>query len=163
MYNYYLLLGSNLGNKNKNIRNSIERISKEIGLVKSESDYYESEPWGFKSDNIFLNKAIVVVSTQEPSIVIDILTIIETKIGRVKTTQGYESRVIDLDILLIDDIILNKKKIIIPHPRLHLRKFALIPLCDIAKNKYHPVLKKRIKDLLASCTDKGFVKKVQNV
>jgi 2-amino-4-hydroxy-6-hydroxymethyldihydropteridine diphosphokinase len=80
--------------------------------------------------------------------------------GRLRSGEGYSSRLIDIDILLYGNIVMNTKSLVIPHPRLHERKFVLVPLCEIAPDLIHPVLKKDIKTLLKECTDSGEVKKV---
>jgi len=147
--NYYLLLGSNLGKSIEVINNTINDIEQQIGKVSQKSALYTSEAWGFKSQNKFFNIAIIVESNLEPLEFLLKIQKIEINNGRIRTSKEWTDRIIDIDILLIDDLIINNfPELIVPHKLLHLREFALKPLSEIAGNIIHPILKKTINTLL---------------
>ena len=135
----YLSLGTNLGDKHKNLSCALELIGREVGTVVSASDPIETEPWGFESPNSFLNIAIKVDTTLQPTEVLHATQEIERKLGRTrKTTDGeYHDRLIDIDILLYDDLVMNTPELTIPHPLMYEREFVMKPLLQIA-----PELKK---------------------
>jgi 2-amino-4-hydroxy-6-hydroxymethyldihydropteridine diphosphokinase len=150
----YLLLGTNTGNKNANllnVRNDILRAG--IKLIK-ESAIYETEPWGFTSNGNFLNQVLAIDTFLKPDELLKRLLNIEKQFGRVRKKAGYESRIIDIDILLYENEIIRQEDITVPHPLMHLRRFVLAPLCEIAPSLIHPVMKKEIKVLFKDCTDK---------
>jgi 2-amino-4-hydroxy-6-hydroxymethyldihydropteridine diphosphokinase len=151
----YLLLGTNIDNKKANLRNAKhELVQAGIKLIK-ESAVYETEPWGFRDPENFLNMAIEIDTILKPDHLLRKLKIIEKNAGRVKKSAGYEARMIDLDILLYEDEIIRQEDIRVPHPLMHLRRFALVPLCEIAPSMVHPEIKKEIRELLAECNDNG--------
>ena len=135
----YLSLGTNLGDRQKNLTCALELIGREVGTVVSASDPIETEPWGFESPNSFLNMAIKVDTTLQPTEVLHATQEIELKLGRTrKTTDGeYHDRLIDIDILLYDDLVMNTPELTIPHPLMYEREFVMKPLLQIA-----PELKK---------------------
>ena len=149
MSTVYLSLGSNLGNREEIIKSSINLINEQIGEVTKVSDIYETEPWGFTSANKFINVAIEITTQLSPNEVSDIVHQIEFDLGRRRNpnANGYEDRVIDIDILLFDNIISDDKHLTLPHPKMHLREFVILPLCEIAPNLIHPVLGITIKDI----------------
>jgi len=162
MKDVFLLLGSNMGEKKSLLESATERISKLSSKPIIVSSFYESEPWGFTADEWFLNIAAHIRTDIEPLLLLKCLMEIESVLGRVRETEGercigYTSRKIDIDILLYADNIINTKNLQIPHPRLHERNFALIPLAEIAGNYEHPVFKKSIRELLSLSEDKGEV------
>lgn len=158
----YIILGSNIGDKKNYIDKACVEIEKEIGTIKLYSSYYQTSPWGFESNDEFLNRAIIVSTILEPNHVMTILLEIEGDLGRVRSdvVDGYQSRTIDLDILLIDDLIINNDLLIVPHPRMAERKFVLVPLEEIASDFIHPQEKLSIKKLLNICEDVEDVTKV---
>lgn len=163
MHKAYLLIGSNRGEK----KILIEKAQHRLGLLSVRpllsSSFYESEPWGFESEEWFLNKAVLIETEMSPeSLLLNILNI-EKDLGRVRNFQkeGYESREIDIDILLYDNKVIESELLTIPHPRMHLRKFVLEPLMEINPNIVHPVLCKSIKELYIVCPDKSAVIKSQ--
>lgn len=158
MHHYYLLLGSNLEPRKKLILRAVKKLVF-LGEVVGESSFYESESWGFIS-NKFLNKLLVMVSKKKPLEMLNATQCIEKKLGRERDDGKYIARKIDIDILFIDNLVVNTKKLMVPHPKLHLRRFALLPLLEINKNKFHPIFGKKIKELLAECQDKLQVKKL---
>jgi 2-amino-4-hydroxy-6-hydroxymethyldihydropteridine diphosphokinase len=153
----YLSLGSNLGNKNENLANAKFGINQSGIQIKRESSIYQTEPWGFNNPEIFFNQVLEIDTLLKPDQLLKRLQFLEKKLGRVKKSKGYESRIIDIDILLYADEIIQQEDISVPHPLLHLRKFALIPLCELAPSLIHPVLKKEIRELLKECKDTGKV------
>ena len=153
--NIYIILGSNIGDKKYYIDSACIEIEQVIGLISESSSYYQTSPWGFDSDDEFLNKVICVRSSLEPNLIMDVLLEIENKLGRVRYSdvEGYQSRSIDLDVLLIDNLIIESDKLIVPHPRMNDRKFVLVPLSEIAGELVHPIEKKSINYLLSICGD----------
>lgn len=149
----YISLGTNQGNKKENLQNAIEAIAEEIGAVLKIASIYKTASWGFNSDD-FYNTCIKVSTYLPPEQLIEKLLSIERNLGRVrKLSDAYLNRVIDLDILLFDDEIIFNKDLIVPHPRMLDRKFALAPLAEIASNFIHPIAKKQISICLQECTD----------
>jgi len=157
----YLLLGTNLGNKEENLKHSKEKlIDKGLKILK-ESSVYETEPWGFEHPESFYNQVIILETFLSPIDLMDLLLEIEIELGRIRIQGTYEARIIDLDILLFDDLVIHSDMLIIPHPKLHLRRFALEPLCEIAPMFSHPYFCKTLKQLLYECPDKKKVIKKQ--
>ncbi|EKD31195.1 MAG: 2-amino-4-hydroxy-6-hydroxymethyldihydropteridin epyrophosphokinase [uncultured bacterium] len=161
MHKVYLLIGSNRGEK----KILIEKAQERLGLLSVNpvlsSSFYESEPWGFESDEWFLNKAILIETELSPESLLRQILNIETDLGRVRGAQkeGYESREIDIDILLYDNMVIESEILTIPHPRMHLRKFVLEPLMEINPDIIHPVLLISVKDLYLNCPDKSAVRR----
>jgi len=151
--NAFLLLGGNLGNIMKTFAQAISAIDMQAGTVVRHSNLFESEPWGMGPAEAFMNQAVEITTELDPNSLLQVLLRIESDFGRIRNTTAMESRTLDIDILLYNDIIYNKKSLVIPHPRLHQRRFALMPLAQIAPEKVHPVLGKSIETLLRECTD----------
>jgi 2-amino-4-hydroxy-6-hydroxymethyldihydropteridine diphosphokinase len=151
----YLGLGSNIGDRSMNLTEAKKQISERIGIVKKVSPVYETEPWGFISSSFFLNQVISVETSLEPLFVLGAMNSIEISMGRSRTNKEYQDRIIDIDLLFFDDLIMNTKEIMIPHPHLHERRFVLRPLSDIAGAMIHPVHKKTIAELLVNCSDQN--------
>ncbi|MCU0461785.1 MAG: 2-amino-4-hydroxy-6-hydroxymethyldihydropteridine diphosphokinase [Bacteroidales bacterium] len=151
-------IGTNLGDKAANLKTALGSINENIGLVVRTSSVYETEPWGFSSVDQFLNIVAEVESKLKPSGLLGRILMIEARMGRLRNGKEYASRLIDIDILFIGDKILDTTSLVIPHPKLHERKFVLVPLAEIAPDFVHPVLKKNIKTLLTECKDKGIVR-----
>ena len=144
----FLLLGSNLGDRMKQLEEATAIISKTIGSVVLQSSTYETEPWGFSAEDKFLNKAIRAMTFLSPEEIMEKINEIEKMFGRERQNEGYSSRTLDIDILFYDDLILDQEGLKIPHPRLQDRRFVLIPLNEIAPRLVHPSLKKTIEELL---------------
>lgn len=155
----FLGIGTNLGDREGNLKEAMMQIEKNVGTILKSSSVYETEPWGFLSDNKFLNSVLKVESNLTPSGLLGAILMIEVLLGRVRSENQYSSRVIDIDVLLYGDQIIDEASFKVPHPRLHERKFVLIPLCEIEPGLIHPVLNKSISDLLSSCKDSGEVRK----
>ena len=144
----YLALGTNLGDRSANLRAAIKALSSEINVI-AESKIYETPPWGYENQPAFLNMAVKCETNLEPESLLKRLKRLEVRLGREQSFH-WGPRLIDIDILFYDDLILNAEPLTLPHPRLHERAFVLVPLADIAPDFIHPVLKKTIKELLAS-------------
>ncbi len=143
----YIALGTNLGERLNNLRLAIQTLQPEV-IVLAESHIYETPPWGVEEQPPFLNMVIKAETDLEPEALLEHLKQIEAKSGREKSIR-WGPRLIDLDILFYDDLILNTPPLVIPHPRLYERAFVLVPLVDVAPNLEHPVLKKNMFELLA--------------
>ena len=155
----FLGIGTNLGNRESNLEQAVARIEEYVGPVLDSSSIYETEPWGFQAKDEFLNKVVKVETELTPSEILERILIIESIMGRVRSKERYSSRLIDIDILICEDMIIDEENLKIPHPLLHQRRFVLVPLCEVASDMIHPVLKKSISDLLEICGDKSEVKK----
>lgn len=153
----YLSLGTNLGNKLENLNNALYKLS-DLGVVTKVSSVYQTPPWGFNSSD-FYNIALCLQSKLNSIELIDRLLTIETELGRTRntTTKGYQARPLDIDIIFFNDEIINTKKLTIPHPRMHERKFVLIPMIEILKNYQHPVLKNSLENLLIETNDTSVI------
>ena len=159
MNTIYLGIGTNLGNREENIIEAVDLIEKYIGSVIQSSSIYETEPWGFKSEYLFLNMVVRVETRLSPEILLRKILMIEELMGRVRDGGGYKSRVIDIDILLYDTLVIDNKILQIPHHRMTERRFVLVPLCEIADDLIHPVMGKSIRELLEECRDESKVLK----
>jgi 2-amino-4-hydroxy-6-hydroxymethyldihydropteridine diphosphokinase len=155
----FLGIGTNLGNRESNLEQAVVRIEEYVGPVLDSSSIYETEPWGFQAKDEFLNKVVKVETELTPSEILERILIIESIMGRVRSKERYSSRLIDIDILICEDMIIDEENLKIPHRLLHQRRFVLVPLCEVASDMIHPVLKKSISDLLEICEDKSEVKK----
>jgi 2-amino-4-hydroxy-6-hydroxymethyldihydropteridine diphosphokinase len=160
MSKVFLGIGTNLGDREKNLREAIVKIEEHIGSVLKSSSVYETPPWGFDSENDFLNMVIEVETSHSPSELLKVILKIESMLGRERDQDRYSSRVIDIDILFYDDLVFEEKGLKIPHRLMHERKFVLVPLCEIAPDILHPVLKKSISSLLHACRDRSKISKL---
>jgi 2-amino-4-hydroxy-6-hydroxymethyldihydropteridine diphosphokinase len=159
MKNVFLGIGTNLGDRGNNLKQGVAEIEKHIGPVLSSSSIYETEPWGFMSGDKFLNLVVKVGTELIPYGLLGEIHLIESLMGRVRSVERYSSRLIDIDILLYEDKIIEEESLKIPHPLLQERRFVLVPLCELASEMIHPVLKKSFVELLKICGDRSEVKK----
>ncbi|MGL4292589.1 MAG: 2-amino-4-hydroxy-6-hydroxymethyldihydropteridine diphosphokinase [Bacteroidales bacterium] len=144
----YLSLGSNLGNKEENLTRAVQILKERAGKVFSRSAFYYSEPWGFESDNNFVNICIGLHTMLAAGDLLLLTQQIEKEIGRMKKSNGsYADRLIDIDLLLFDNEIIQEEALTIPHPLMQDREFVLVPLNEIAPEYCHPVLQKSISEL----------------
>ena len=135
MYQIYLSLGTNLGNRKRNIREAIDKIEEQIGVVKRQSALYETKPWGYSSPNDFINACVLVLTPMAPRQVLEATQRIEREMGRtLKSVDGeYHDRIIDIDILMIDDLVIDEPDFHVPHPLMEERDFVMTPLKEILK------------------------------
>ena len=152
---YYLSLGGNIGDTAFILKEAIKELGKKIGKVEKTSSFLRTAPWGFVSENDFINAAVILNTEKTPFEVLEIILDIEKKAGRDRYTPhtGYTSRPLDIDIIFIDDMVINTEKLTVPHPLAHRRRFVLSPFCEIAPDFIHPSLGKSIKVLLSECPD----------
>ena len=145
----YLGLGTNLGDKEANLYAAVRKINERVGKVISLSAFYVTAPWGFSSENSFLNAACCVESELLPLEILKETQAIERELGRMKKSVGdnYSDRLIDIDILLYGDLILHTPELELPHPLMTERRFVMEPLAEIAPEVVHPVLGKRLGEL----------------
>ncbi len=155
----YLLLGSNMGNTRQKLLQAKKHIEDHIGKITRESAYYQTAAWGNTNQPDFVNQAIVIESMLSPLQTIETILEIEKKMGR-KRTEKNAPRIIDIDIIFFNKEVINKKKLVIPHPYLQDRRFVLVPLNEISPNFIHPVFNRTVHELLNQCPDKLDVKKI---
>ena len=158
---YHIALGSNKGDKLKNLQDAVDAIYIALGTIKLISKIYKSPAFGFESDD-FLNCCLVLESYLEPQSVLEILLAIETDLGRTRTsTTNYEARVIDLDIIFVEGSIISTETLQVPHPEMSKRRFVLLPLNDIASKVKHPKLGKDVSELLEACEDDSVLEPIK--
>lgn len=157
----YIGIGSNIGNKIENCKKAIELFKKNPQIkVTKISDFYETEPVGYKEQEWFVNCAVEIETDLNPQELLLLCQTIESELGRERKIK-YGPRIIDLDILLYNNDIIDKTELKIPHPEMHKRRFVLEPLSDIAPDAVHPALKKTIVELLESLTEKVAINKIK--
>ena len=146
----YFSLGTNLGERYALMKQAILHIEKRIGHVDAQSAFYETEPWGFQSENKFLNSAIKVTTSLAPLQILEETQQIEREMGRMHKSAGgqYSDRLIDIDILMYDDLVLQTDVLTLPHPLMHERLFVMEPLAEIAPLAIHPVFGETVENLL---------------
>ena len=150
----YICIGSNLGDKGKNCRNGIDRLADcdHIDLIQS-SRIYRTDPVDYLDQDWFINQVIHVATRLDPFQLLDCLKRIEQAAGRGNDAIRFGPRILDMDIIFYADRIMSDQRLILPHPRMHLRRFVLQPLCDIAPGLIHPVLRVPVHHLLANLND----------
>ncbi|MGX5687892.1 2-amino-4-hydroxy-6-hydroxymethyldihydropteridine diphosphokinase [Arcticibacter tournemirensis] len=156
MRNIYLLLGSNLGDRHSYLREGALLIEREIGPIEKSSSIYQTASWGNTGLPEFLNQALLVSTSLSPRDLLFTVNAIEKSLGR-ERVQKWGSRTLDIDILLYENEIINEPDLVIPHPLMQERRFALAPLCEIAPDVVHPLIGKKIKELLSELSDDLYV------
>ena len=159
MSKVYLSIGSNKGNRSVLINKAIDEIEKKIGKIISRTSIYQSKSWGFDS-NDFYNRSLLIDTDIEPQSLLINLKKIEKSMGREDIDGSYSDRFIDIDILFYDNIIIDSEDLKIPHPKIEIRKFVLVPMLEIADDYVHPILNKTIRQLDNECDDQGIPLKI---
>lgn len=158
-----LSLGSNLGNRLENIQLAIISIHQTIATVVKVSSLYETPSWGFESDS-FYNCALVLQTSKNAEQILDEVLQLETKLGRVRNAEeGYQPRIIDIDVITYNEEIINTERLKVPHPHMQNRKFVLLPMRDLNLDWRHPILQKYLPELVALAEDKSNCKVVQKL
>lgn len=156
----YLLLGSNQGDRLHYLSQALLLIENNIGIIEKKSSVYESQAWGYESQNKYVNQVVLTKTNLSPEEILNQIHFIENTLGRIRNTNQYTDRTLDIDILLIDNLIIETPILTVPHPLFHKRKFALIPLTEINTTIEHPVLKKSVQILFNECNDSTFIDKL---
>ncbi|WP_372755035.1 2-amino-4-hydroxy-6-hydroxymethyldihydropteridine diphosphokinase [Labilibaculum sp.] len=159
MAKVYFLLGGNLSEREKYLSDAIQQMVSKLGVLVASSSIYETEPWGFVHELNFLNQVVVIETCIAPLDILDVTQQIEKDLGRVRKKNQYSERTIDIDMLFYEDKIISSERLIVPHPRIQERLFALVPMLDVAADLIHPVLEKSIRQLHELCADSMEVKK----
>ena len=159
MNDVFLLLGSNLGDRNLHLQNAVTYIEHDIAPVIKKSSIYETAAWGKTDEPDYLNQVVMLRTVLSPKKLLETTLFIENTLGR-QRQEKWGSRTIDIDILFYDKIIINEANLQIPHPELHKRRFTLEPLAEIEPNLLHPVLNKNILQLKSELKDNLIVKKL---
>ncbi|MFA6085992.1 2-amino-4-hydroxy-6-hydroxymethyldihydropteridine diphosphokinase [Mucilaginibacter sp.] len=159
MINVFLLLGSNLGNREAYLQKAIQLIEQNIAPLTNASGIYETQSWGKTDEPDYLNQVVQLNTDLSAKIVLERILDIEIMLGR-KRDVKWGSRIIDIDILFYGDNIINEPGLIVPHPELHNRRFTLEPLVELAPDFIHPILKKNILNLKSELKDSLIVKKL---
>ena len=149
----YISVGSNLGNKLENCCQGIQSLTCCGARLITQSRIYQTEPVDYKDQDWFINFVVKIETTLDPYQLLDCMASIQRKAGRIQDPVRFGPRILDLDIIFYDDIVIHSNQLIIPHPRMHKRRFVLQPLCDIDPTIIHPVLKKDVQLLLDGLDD----------
>lgn len=158
---FYILMGTNLGDKHKNFEDARTLLHSQF-VLKKLSGIYQSDPWGYESQQVYWNQVVELLTEREPLQVLEQLLAIEQELGRTRGAEGvYQDRLIDLDILAVGSEHIDHPRLQVPHPRLHLRKFALQPLVEVAPNWRHPLLNATAEELLLGCEDSSQTEKIE--
>jgi 2-amino-4-hydroxy-6-hydroxymethyldihydropteridine diphosphokinase len=150
--NIFLLLGSNVGNSYDNLRIAMQHIQTDAGAIIKQSSIYRTKPWGKIDQPDFLNQVTEIETNLSPEELLVSVLEIENKMGRVRN-EKWGPRIIDIDILFYNQVIINLPQLIIPHPEIAVRRFALSPLAELSPDFLHPLLNKTIDELLKACMD----------
>jgi 2-amino-4-hydroxy-6-hydroxymethyldihydropteridine diphosphokinase len=150
----YIGIGSNIGEKLMNCKRALELVDEVPGCrVEKMSDFYRTEPIGVEGQDWYVNGVVSIVTKLEPVPLLEKLLAIESEMGR-KRRKKWDSRIIDLDILLFGEDVINEENLTIPHPFMHLRKFVLIPMVQLTATKIHPILGLTMRELLEQIPEK---------
>ncbi|WP_245957856.1 2-amino-4-hydroxy-6-hydroxymethyldihydropteridine diphosphokinase [Niabella yanshanensis] len=155
----FLIIGTNLGDRPAHLQQAIAQIEENVGKILHRSSVYETEPWGITDQPSFYNQVLKVATTLNPLQLLTATLAIEKEMGRVRA-ERYGARIIDIDILFFDDLVINTGELTIPHPRITERNFVLAPLAEIAPHLVHPVLHQTISEIWSAGNDQLGVKKI---
>lgn len=161
MHDVYLLLGSNLGERERWLEQAREQISAQIGTIVQCSGLYETASWGIEGQPDYINQVLLVITEMTPRQALIAALKIEDALGR-RREEKWGSRIIDIDVLFYDDEIIEEEGLTIPHPHLHERRFVLVPLKEIAPQLKHPIFKKTITYLYNTLSDTLSVKQIKS-
>ncbi len=163
MHKVFLGIGGNIGNKHDNFQKVYFLIENELGVITKKSSVYESPPWGFKAEENFWNQVIILETSLSPFELIEKILDIEDHFERKRDIGKYNSREMDIDILYIDNLFMETDDLTIPHPRMHQRKFVLVPLNEIAPGVKHPLFRLTTLQLLENCKDGSMILRVGDI
>jgi 2-amino-4-hydroxy-6-hydroxymethyldihydropteridine diphosphokinase len=155
----YLCIGGNLGEREANLEETRMFLEYNFGDIMASSSVYESEAWGMENAPAFLNQVVIIESELSNDDLLMEIEELEEFYGRERSNTGYLSREMDIDVLYIGDEIIDTEKLKVPHPKMHERKFVLVPLAELAPQFVHPGLKKNSEELMSICADLSVVKK----
>lgn len=155
----FLLLGSNLNDREANLQQATAGIEQTVGPIVQRSSVYRTAAWGKHDQPDFYNQVIQLDTPLDPQTLLTSILAVEQRLGRTRT-EVWGSRIIDIDILLYHDRVIRSEVLNIPHPQLEFRRFALTPLAELAADVIHPVLQKKISELLEECPDQLAVQKI---
>jgi len=148
----FISLGTNLGDRIQNLKKAVQSIEASLGEIIRQSSLYETKPWGKSDQPDFLNQVVLVLTDKIPQTCLNTLSSIERQLGRTRE-EKWGARIIDLDLLYVNDQIINTETLILPHPGIPQRRFVLVPMTEIAPDFIHPLLLKNQKQLLEECMD----------
>jgi deoxyguanosine kinase len=153
-------LGSNLGNRTLNLNTAIGLMSERMGRVEKVSRVYESPSWGYSSGHHYYNCCTILRTEHRPIALLDIALELEEEIGRNRKAGGYEDRIIDIDFLLYEGMVIDHPRLKLPHPKMIERRFVLLPMAEIAPRWIHPLSGRNMVELLKECPDPSEVSPV---
>lgn len=144
-----LLLGGDLGDVRRTLDLATQALAAQAGTLLAQSRDHWTLPWGFQGKGLFLNRAVLLRTALSPQDLMDLMLRIEKDLGRVRSNApGYSSRTVDIDLLSMGDTVLNTPSLVLPHPRMHERAFALAPAADVVPSAIHPLLQRSVLQLL---------------
>ena len=149
-----MITGSNLGDREQMLATASMKLSEILGRHVAASKVYETEPWGFHSEHKFLNQVLLYEAEMEPGEILNHILQIEFDMGRKRSGEQFVSRSIDIDILFYNDYIISSHRLLIPHPRMHKRRFCLLPMLELDADFVHPLFGLSISELLDKCKDR---------
>jgi 2-amino-4-hydroxy-6-hydroxymethyldihydropteridine diphosphokinase len=158
-----LILGSNLDGKFQYLESAVALLQCNVGMVFKMSSVYASPPWGYNSKNEYVNQLWVIETNLQPLDLLKKNLLIEKVLGRERSENGYTDRTIDIDILFYENEVCETERLILPHPRLHLRRFCLEPLAEVLPEWEHPKFRVSITQLRKECEDKSDLRKVDSI
>lgn len=160
MNRVYLSLGSNRGNRTANLKRAINLLFEWTGNIILVSSLYETPPWKMDDETAFFNQVLLLETMLSAPELIDTIILVESMMGRQRTSKKYEPRIIDIDILFFNEQIINSEELTVPHPLIKERRFVLEPMAEIAPEFIHPGFKKSITQLWIECEDKSEIRKL---